>query len=150
MDLNPQRLLELLTEQRELYARLRELSERQRSLISGDRPERLLNILRDRQTLVSALVGLNEKLGPYRRDWDRMYNALPESTRTRASGLLQEINGLLQVILKTDREDSALLAARKQSVAQAMSTVSGGQIANAAYARQTGSQAGAGSADVSG
>ena len=49
----PKRLITLLSEQRELYQRLRDLSERQRSLISSDRPEQLLSILRERQTLVA-------------------------------------------------------------------------------------------------
>ena len=109
-------LLGFLREQRDLYQKLRDLSDRQRDLIAGDRPEQLLNILRDRQHLVTALAKVNEKLGPYRRDWRRVYEALPENDQQRASALLEEINGTLQVILKTDQEDQALLSARKQVV----------------------------------
>jgi hypothetical protein len=142
-------LIRLLTEQRDLYRRLQELSERQRGLISGDRPELLLNILRDRQTLVTALAKVNEQLSPYRHDWERVYAGLPEETRQAAAGLLEEINGMLQVILKADQEDQALLSARKQAVARSLSTVSGGRAANAAYA-PPGSGHGGGSADVTG
>jgi hypothetical protein len=146
----PERLLTLLKKQRDLYLRLRELSERQRSLISGDRPELLLNILRDRHALVTALAAVNEELSPYRRDWQRVYEALPEVTRHSASELLEEINGMLQVILTADHEDQALLSARKQAVARSLSDVSGGRAANAAYARQAGKAAGSGTADVTG
>lgn len=138
--LDPKHLIGLLREQRELYLRLRELSERQRNLISGDRPEMLLNILRDRQTLVLALSRINEELSPYRCDWERAYSELPPQTRTEASGLLDEINGTLQTILKIDQEDGALLSARKQAVAASLDELTNTRTASAAYARtnQTG------------
>lgn len=139
LDLDPHTLVTLLTQQRELYQKLRELSDRQRALIAGDRPERLLSILRERQDLVTALAALNNELAPYRRNWDEMYAALPAPHRVQASALLQEINGLLRVILRTDQEDGALLSARTQAVAGELRAVSGGQAANTAYARQGGS-----------
>lgn len=143
-------LIALLTRQRDLYRSLRELSEKQRSLIAGDRPELLLSILRDRQNLVTSLARLNEEMGPLRRNWDTVYAALPEERRGEASSLLQEINGLLRVILRTDQEDSALLSARKQAVAGSLAGVAGGQAANAAYARQAGPGGGPGTADTRG
>jgi flagellar biosynthesis/type III secretory pathway chaperone len=146
----PKRLITLLSEQRELYQRLRDLSERQRSLISSDRPEQLLSILRERQTLVAALAKLNEQLAPFRRNWDILYQGLPADLRVSANKLLQDINGLLRVILKTDQEDSALLAARKQSVGQRLREVGGGQTANTAYARQSGAPSLAPGADMTG
>lgn len=130
-----QELIELLTEQRDHYRRLRELSEQQRSLICGDRPEQLLSILQERQTLVTALTRLNARLAPFRRNWDEMYSALPDETRRTAGTLLSEINAALQVILQNDHQDGALLAARKQIVANELSDLGGGRAAGAAYAR---------------
>ncbi len=147
--LDPSRLIALLERQRDLYVKLRELSDKQRKMIAGDRPELLLNILRDRQDLVTSLARLNDELAPFRRNWDAMYSALPEAHRAQASRLLEEINGLLRTILRTDQEDGALLSARKQSVAAEMAGISGGQTANAAYARQSGSGNPAG-ADMTG
>lgn len=145
-----ERLIVLLTEQRDLYGRLRELSDRQRALIAGDRPEQLLSILQERQTLISSLSRLNEQLAPFRREWDAMYARLSEESRERTSALLNEINALLKVILKTDREDSVLLAARKHTVARELSGVAGGKTATSAYARQSDSPTNGPSADVSG
>jgi len=147
--LDPIQLMALLTQQRDLYQRLRELSNKQRSMISGDRPEMLLNILRDRQDLVTSLAKLNDELAPFRRSWDEMYASLPEDQRKQASGLLQEINGLLRVILSTDQEDGALLTARKQTAAGNLAGISGGKAANTAYGKQTGST-GSEAADVTG
>ncbi len=147
---DPKRLIGLLIEQRDLYRRLRELSEQQRTLITGDRPEMLLNILRERQTLVGALSRLNEQLAPYRRNWEPLYAGLPEESRNEANQLLQEINGLLRVILRTDQEDSKLLSARKQSVARELDALSGVQSANAAYAAKLPTGKAAHSADMQG
>ncbi|MGD8454312.1 MAG: flagellar export chaperone FlgN [Phycisphaerae bacterium] len=147
---SPQRLIDLLAEQRGLYVRLRELSEQQRTLITGDRPEMLLNILRERQSLVAALARLNDELAPYRRDWENLYSGLPDDLRRQANDLLQEINGLLRVILRTDQEDSALLSARKQTLGGEMDKLSGGHSANSAYARQATPEKRGPSADVTG
>lgn len=130
-----EKLVALLEEQRNLYLRLRDLSERQRSLITGDRPEALLDILRDRQTSVMALARINESLSPYRRDWEATFLRLDEPLRERVGGLLGEINAALQAILKADQEDGALLAARKRSVGAAIETIADTRRVNAAYAK---------------
>jgi len=147
--LDPSQLIDLLSRQRDLYQSLRELSQKQRNIISGDRPEMLLGILRARQDLVTALAKLNDELGPFRRNWDAMYSALPADQRTQASAILHEINGLLRVILRTDQEDGALLSARKQVISNELDGMSGGQMANTAYARQASSSS-AGPADLMG
>jgi FlgN protein len=130
---SPQQLVELLMAQRELYRRLTDLSARQRGLITGDHPEQLLNILSDRQKIILALSRLNEQLSPYRRNWEAHHAALPEATRQQVSALLDEINGTLQAIIAADREDGALLSARKQAVARTLDDVRGGRTANRAY-----------------
>lgn len=142
-------LLRLLTEQRDCYRRLRELGERQRALIAGDQPELLLGILQERRALVGSLARLNEQLAPFRRDWEGTYARLSEPARLQASTLLNEINGLLRVILKSDQEDSALLSARKQGVARELGELAGGRTVNAAYAAQAGGRGG-GTADLTG
>ncbi len=148
--LDPRQLVSLLGQQRDLYLRLRQLSDKQRTMISGDQPELLLSILRDRQDLVTGLARLNDDLAPYRRRWDALYTALPEDERARASAYLQEINELLRVILRTDHEDSALLSARKQAIAGEIAEASGGQVANRAYAQQGNAPMNSRAADMTG
>jgi len=148
--LDPNELIALLEKQRDLYLKLRVLSDKQRSMIAGDRPALLLEILRERQDLVASLARLNEQLAPFRRHWDVTHAALPEQRRQQASALLHEINGLLRGILQTDQEDGALLAARKQAVAADLAATTGGKTANAAYARQAGTPFGPAAADMTG
>jgi hypothetical protein len=143
------RFVALLTRQRDLYAALRGLSEQQRVTLSSDHPERLLDILRQRQDIVSSLASLNEELGPYRRNWDAAINGLPESHRATVAGLHAEINALLRVILNADQEDAALLSARKSAASAQLADLGGTRAASAAYAR-TGSSGAALSADIRG
>lgn len=128
-------LIRLLTQQRDLYTRLQGLSTRQRDLVASDQPEQLLTILRERQSLVTSLARINDELSPFRQDWNNLYDQLPDEARAAASSLLDEINQMLQVILKTDQEDGAMLSARKEAVATELRDVGGGRAANAAYAR---------------
>jgi hypothetical protein len=146
---DPQQLVKLLGEQRDLYLRLRDLSEQQRALIASDHPEQLLNLLRERQTLVGALARLNDQLAPFRKNWEGMYAGLPDDLRDQANNLLLEINGLLRVILRSDQEDSAMLNARKETVGQRIRDLTGGQAANNAYGRRT-DPAPSSSADMTG
>lgn len=146
-NLDTARLITLLTEQRDLYLQLGDLAQRQRNLISGDRPEMLLNILADRQRLVMGLAKLNEELSPYRRDWEAVYSRLPAAVGTQASALIAEINATLQSILKTDLEDGALLSAKKTAVGHQLDELSGTRAANAAYSRRNG-PGGRGGADL--
>lgn len=134
-------LLRLLRDQRGLYDQLSQLSGRQRGLISGDQPELLLGILQDRQRLVAGLARINEELAPFRRDWNAIYNALPDDVRGETADLLNQVNELLRGIIRNDEEDGRLLAARKQAVSQTLSALSDGRAANKAYARQSQSAA---------
>ena len=143
------RLIELLSQQRDLYQKLKELSDRQRGLIAGDRADLLLEILQQRQQHVMELTSLNQQLSPFRRKWDQTLASLAGESRRNVSQILAAINTLLSGILATDKEDGALLSARKQMVASELSGLSGGRIANQCYARST-PATGTSSADLTG
>jgi hypothetical protein len=148
--LNPERLMRLLTEQRELYRGLEALSQRQRSSITGDRPEALLDVLTQRQRIILALGRVNEQLAPYRERWAEAYAQLSESARRQAAALLDEINSTLRTILLADHEDGAMLSVRRQTLSRELGRTADGQAANSAYARQARTSLGGGSADMTG
>lgn len=130
-------LLTLLVEQRDLYQRLRDLSQRQRSLVSENRPESLLNILSDRQQLIQALAKINHRLSGYRSNWEDCYARLTPEAQRQASALLEQINLALAEILKADREDTEILSARRFAVSQELSQVGRQQAAGQAYTRRS-------------
>ena len=148
----PTELIALLGQQRDLYLKLRELSDKQRSMIAGDQPELLLqHPARAPGFRSPSLARLNEELSPFRRNWDALYATLSEDGRTRASGAVAGDQRAAAGDPAADQEDGALLSARKQAVAADLTAASGGRTANTAYARQRGLSNGANpAADVTG
>lgn len=133
-------LIQLLLEQRSLYARLANLADTQHSLITSNEPQRLLGVLADRQKLIAELERLADKMKPYQQQWSQMRSELPPSEAERVDRLLGEVDALLAKVLAKDAEDAQLLAARKGAVGQEMSTLKAGKQAKAAYAAAGGSE----------
>lgn len=126
-------IIALLTLQRDLYRRLSELGQSQRTLIADNQPEVLLQTLTERQSLINRLARLNAQLGPYRRTWDATYAGLQADQRTTVNDLLDDINQMLRSILQNDREDTQRLAAQKESAGAALRDVKTHTNATAAY-----------------
>jgi hypothetical protein len=127
-------IVALLTEQRDLYARLDGLADRQRLLISGDEPEDLLAVLGERQTVLDRLGVLAADMRPYQQSWRDVRGRLSGEEGARADRLILEVNCLLAGILEKDEADARLLAARKHAAAQAMGDLKKSRAAGAAYA----------------
>lgn len=132
------RLIELLEEQRTLFRQLRRLADRQQALIQADDVKPLLGLLADRQRLVDGLLGVNEQLAAYRKNWSAVYSGLDEGLRRRIAGLLEEANASFGTILQCDSRDSAALSAKRQEVGGRLMAVGNGSRARAAYAAASG------------
>lgn len=135
------RMIALLRRQQSLYRQLRRLADRQKALVVEDETEALLGLLADRQKLVDELVRSNESLSPYRANWTRFYSGLNEAQRKETAQLLEEVNSSLSAILKDDKRDTATLTAKRQSMAEQLTTLETGGRVSAAY---TNSPAGSG------
>ena len=122
---------------------------RKRALNAGDRADMMRGILEVRQAHVRELTLLNKQWSPFRRDWQATFESLKAQTKQRVSELLATINTLLSAIIETDKQDGALLSARKQMAAAELSGLSGGRLANQSYARSTPAPS-AGLADLTG
>lgn len=133
--LDAELLVTLLEHQRTLHRQLRVLSDRQRSLVAEDDAETLLRLLSERQRLVDGLVNLNARLAPYRAQWTHFYESLDEDCRRRVALLLEEVNGSLAAILKSDGKDTATLTAKQQSIAGRLAAFDAGSRASAAYGK---------------
>jgi hypothetical protein len=123
----------LLTEQRDLYRQLSRLSVQQRSLITGNDPERLLTLLAERQQLIDRLQAVGDRLRPHQANWRRLRQEVNEDQGRRIDTLVAEINTLLAEILKQDEADTALLSARKGETQRAIGAISTGRQAGRAY-----------------
>lgn len=139
-----ERVAELLSEQRDLYRQLARLSERQRGLITGDEPERLLALLSERQQLIDRLESIGVELRPYQANWRQVRAGLTDDEGRRVDGLLGEVNAILSEILKQDEADTALLSARKNQTQQQIGTIQTGRQVGRAYASTYSAQASGG------
>lgn len=128
-----QELIALLSEQRDLYAQLRQLAGGQRELITGEAPERLLSVLVERQRIIDRLELLARRLRPYQQNWRSVRAGLSAEEGRRADALVAEVNALLKGILDADATDAELLAARKSETARNMQTTKAARYAGAAY-----------------
>ena len=122
-DCDPNRVLNLLREQSALYARLESFAGRQRALITGDDPARLLLLLADRQRLSSELARIATTLGPVRREWSTYRARLTAAQRQEADQLLSDATVRLRRIIEGDERDARILSVRKEAAAQTLRAV---------------------------
>ena len=127
-------LIALLTEQCGLYEQLAALSESQRQLITGDKAEKLLTLLGDRQRLLDRVQELAVKMRPYQSTWARLRQHASREETEEVDRLLGKVNAMLAAIISTDKADAQLLAVRRSATGQEMSTLKTGRTAGAAYA----------------
>ena len=134
-------LIHLLSQQRLLYCQLRELAQKQSSLVDGSDPEMLLRILGDRQRLLDRLTDIDRQLQPVRQDWQQISATLPEAQRVQAAELIANVQDILGEIIARDQRDTQALSAHQQQVAQDIRSASAGKRVNQAYAQTAGGAA---------
>ncbi len=127
-------LIDLLNRQLEQCRLLQTLLHRQRSAITADDPQRLLEVLEQRRLILQTLGEIGGRLRVYQADWGRVRAQFTNAARDRVDDLARQVNEKLGGILKTDEEDAKLLAARKSMMTQEMSELKTGRQAGAAYA----------------
>ncbi len=133
IEVDTAQLVPLLEKQRSVFGRLRFLADRQNALVVQDDTRPLIALLAERQHLVDELVGINEQLAPYRRQWTTIYTALREPARRHVAELLEEANGSLSSIVQCDSRDTATLNARRQDLAGRLCAAQNKAAAGAAY-----------------
>lgn len=128
------RLIQLLTQQQLLYRQLQQLAQQQRGLVDGSDPEMLLKLLAGRQRLIDRLTDVDKELQPLRVDWQAMAQTLPAEQRAQAQNLVESVKEILSDILARDKQDTEVLAGRRNEVASQIATASQGKRMNQAYA----------------
>ncbi|MEM9883721.1 MAG: flagellar protein FlgN [Planctomycetota bacterium] len=120
------RLIDLLTRQRDLYRDLLSLSEQQQRVIAEGRAERLLTLLSDRQVIVDELTQINRQVAPLRSRMAELTDAGGPAKKTRLRGLVDEVQGLLESIIAGDDRDRQTLESSKASVKQQLAAIHAG------------------------
>jgi hypothetical protein len=134
----PPSLIGLLERQRSLYATLRTLGVEQRKLITQNNAESLLTLLGRRQEVIDQLTPIDTALKTFRADWTGSCAGLRDEERERVDVLVRENRETLTAIMNMDREDSDVLARRKQQVGAELAVVPTHRQVHAAYGATSG------------
>lgn len=110
-------LIELLDKQRDLYAQLRQLSREQAAIVGSHAPDvsGLVLLLGRRQNLIDHLTRVGQHMEPYRRNWPALWRSLDPTSRARVQTLIDQVQELLDTILRQDEHDRVSLAADEPS-----------------------------------
>ena len=134
-------LIDLLSQQRDLYGQLQALTERQTTFIEDGQTEKLLSVLAERQGLVDRLSEINEQLTPFRQSWDRICDSLTEGDRQKLRGLLEDLETRVADILERDRKAQMQLHAAQEAIDVQLAKVSRtGQAMHAYHGGTSGSE----------
>lgn len=126
-------LIELLGEQRDIYAQLQELSEKQAALVAEGDAESLLTLLAERQTLIDKLTQLNGRVEPYKQNWPTLWSQLDAQSQRRVQGLIDQVQSLLDRIVQQDERDREALSEQRERIGAQMTRTSQGSAVNKAY-----------------
>ena len=97
--------IELLVQQKELYAKLKQLSDKQRQLVETQDAVQLLGLLGARKVLVENLTHLGRQIAPIREQWQQMQDTLQGDQRDQINLLIDETQQLLSGIIEADEQD---------------------------------------------
>ncbi|MCK6455014.1 MAG: hypothetical protein L6Q92_00585 [Phycisphaerae bacterium] len=131
--LDAEHLMRLLERQRDAHRRLRELADRQRSLLDADDPTALLSVLADRQRVVEELRACSVGLSPFRQSWTTVVAAMSADARARVRGLIEENERTLASVIRDDATDVERLTQSRRQLAGEMARCADGSRAARAY-----------------
>jgi len=130
-------LIRLLTQQRLLYLQLKDLAQKQHSLVDGNDPEMLLKVLAGRQRLIDRLTTINRELKPIRDEWQKVAQSLPSRQRQQAQELVRSVQEILGEIIEGDAQDTRSLQKQQQNIGKEIRSTIAGKRMHQAYAQNT-------------
>jgi len=130
----------LLRDQVKLFEQLRDLSQRQASIIESGTVDPLLAILSQRQQLILRLQQIESQLSPIRSNWAEFYRRLPETTRSEISQLVSQVRKDIGEIMTRDSQDGEKLRMAQRRVGEQLGRVNQAGQAVAAYRPATPTQ----------
>lgn len=108
-----QAFIELLVQQKELYLKLKMLSDQQRELVINQDAVQLLGVLGARKILVEQLTQLGQQISPIRQQWQQLQDSLQTDQRDHINKLIDDTQDLLTGIIAADEQDRKDLAAAR-------------------------------------
>jgi flagellar hook-associated protein FlgK len=110
-----QAFIELLIQQKELYLKLKMLSDQQREYVASQDAQQLLGLLGARKVLVEQLTQLSQQIAPIREQWRQLQDGLQTDQRDQINQLIDDTQDLLTGIIAADEQDRKDLQAARDS-----------------------------------
>lgn len=122
-----------LSEQLGLLGQLDALGQRQSRLIDEDDPDRLLEVLAERQAVIDRMEGCARRLEPLQKRWDGVARWVDPTARDRIRQRLESIAGLIESIDRRDAHDRERLEERRRQIAAELAELERSRRATGAY-----------------
>jgi flagellar biosynthesis/type III secretory pathway chaperone len=116
-------LTQLLAQKCELLLQLRQLVGRQFELIDSSNLSQLLNLLTEKQRLISKLQTIQKHLEPYRSQAPQQREWLSEDHRRRCAELADACQRLLAEVVEVDKQSEGRLILRRDEAATQLHAV---------------------------
>ena len=116
------------------YRRLVKLAELQHGHVQQNQTDKLLDVLKSRQTVLDEIMQHERVVGPAKRGWSEFVGGIEAGERARAETLLGETRELLQQIVNADQNDALVLQQRKLNVGKQINQASAARQVNRTYA----------------
>ena len=129
-----QAFIELLIQQKELYTKLKMMSEKQRELVQQQDAVQLLGVLGARKILVEQLTQLGQQIAPIREQWQQLKDSLQTDQRDQINQLIDQTQDLLADIISADEQDRQQLAADRDTKGAELGSFTQNTTARNAYA----------------
>lgn len=124
----------LLSQQLDLYRRLRALAARQHELVAARESAQLLAVLAERQQIVDSLSRLDTEIRPLRSRWPEVRRSLTPQQQRSVGEIVAEVGRTLSEIIDTDNADCESLTQLRDGARREVSALDTGRRANTAYA----------------
>jgi hypothetical protein len=131
-----EQLTRLIRDKHRVLTRLRDIGQRQSSLVAGGDVSALLKLLAAKQQLISELQNLERGLKPFYAQNPESRNWRTPADRAQCAQLADECNCLLEEIVRLERHGAEEMTVRRNEVARQLQQVHTASQVRAAYETQ--------------
>jgi flagellar biosynthesis/type III secretory pathway chaperone len=131
-------LTQLLAQKCEVLLQLRQLVGRQFELIDASNLSQLLNLLSEKQRLITTLQKIQQQLDPFRAQQPEQRQWPSEGDRRRCADLADACQRLLAEVVEIDKQSENRLVLRRDEAATQLQNVHFAIQARQAYVEPTG------------
>ena len=128
--------LEALQAERDIYARVLELSRRQRELAGAGQAGELLAVLADKQKLTDEAARVSEASREFKADWVGKTAGLPAARREHGERLIAEIREILEQVIAEEDACQKIAGAQREGTMEQMLRVQKARRAARAYGQK--------------